>query len=191
MQTHHDVGPAPQVPSHHGCTPPVATSLLHHPCEDFGGFAAGHPRALHYIGVCCLKDAFTPAQPDSCPFCLQGESRPAGCTVTFHTPPDVPLSRAAQGIGREGKEAETAPPKARAAQGTPGMTLSCPSPAQVTLAGRKARQDWLCAAEGWCVAAPSPLTQVMLANWMIYDEVPAARCDPEMIKMRTFGNGSG
>lgn len=71
------------------------------------------------------------------------------------------------------------------------MTLFCPSLAQVTPAGCKARPDQLCAAKGWCVAAPSPLTQVLLGSWMIYGEVPTARFAAEIIKMRTFGNGSG
>lgn len=139
-----------------------------------------------------LGDAFTPAQPDSHPFCPQGKSRPPGCTVTFPTPPDVPPSRAAQGTSPGGKEAETAPPQV---QGCPGDSrhdsgMSSP-PAQVTLAGGKARPDWLHAAEGWCVAAQSPLTQVMLGSWMIYDEVPAACFAPEMKKMRTSGDDSG
>lgn len=49
--------------------------------------------------------------------------------------------------------------RSRAAQGTPGVTVACPSLAQVALAGGQAAPDRLCAAEGWCVATPCPLTR--------------------------------
>lgn len=69
--------------------------------------------------------------------------------------------------------------------------MAHPSLARAMPAGDKARPAQLCAAEGCSVAAPSPLTQMVLGSWMTSDEVPTARCAPEMIKMRTFSDGSG
>lgn len=100
----------------------IARLWLQHLCSItlvriLEGFVTGQPTALHCIGARCLEDSFAPAQPDSQPFCLQGKSRPASCTVTFPTLPDVPLSHAAQETGPGGKEAGMAPPHV---QGFPG-----------------------------------------------------------------------
>lgn len=143
VQAHHDMGSASQVPPHDM----VAHLWLQHLCpitlvRILGrGVAAEQLSALHCTGARCLEGAFAPAQPDSHPFCLQGKSRPAGCTVNFPTPPDVPPSHTEQEIGPGGKEAGMA---LMHVQSCPGVSrcdsgMSPHSPAQVTLAGGKAQ----------------------------------------------------